>query len=266
MITKALLLVGASVVAGQLACYSQPLTNCTTAQGSGLTCAPTTGSCYRAIGPNVTACSTAAMTCAGGSCATGTAIMDGTTCSTCADQCSTFSSNATCSVAPSCAWLAPLCGPAAAMMTLPCSATTSATCTALDNCFWLSVTTKNCGAAASTYSVCTPCNGTFSSVATRSALHNNVGKTCTWAQVSPFTYSFSLTINAASESATTCAAFTAPDPVADPAALTVASQTQLFGNPVPFTGAPTVTCTTPSSGADALIPSLALLGVFAALA
>jgi len=83
--------------------------------------------------------------------------------------------------------------------------------------------------------------------------------------VTPYTYSYSLTINAAAQASTTCAALTAGDPVADPAALTVAAALGLFsGGLIPFAGVPTVTCTQ-ASGANALMPSLAIMGLIAAV-
>jgi len=262
MMAKTLLLVGAAVVAGQPTCNN----NCT---GNGANCALTNSYCYRSLGSrNVTACDTSSMTCTGDSCAAGTNSMDGTTCSKCADTCGSNANNATCTATTSCLWAAQYCVPVTTPTPAPCAASTSATCTGMAGCFWLSVSSTTCTGPAVAYSTCYPCNGTslFGTVVTRSALANNVGKTCTWAKVSPYTYSFMLTINAAAQASTMCGTLTPADAVADPAALSAAALVSSFANLVPFAApAPTVTCTMPS-GANAKTPSLAILGLIAAFA
>jgi len=235
-----LLLLVASVY-GQY-CYTQPVNNCTFAT-SGLNCSTYPGTCYRSFSAG--ACNTSSSSsCPGTACANAAFFTDGASCSKCADTCSQFQTNATCVNSGSCSWIAPGCTNTLASYSPPCASTTQVGCVAEQGCFWLDFSDNQCGAPTAR-SFCSQCNGTLN--AYRSALYNNVGKTCTWSMDAPFTTAFSFTVNAASQASTLCSAFTAPDPVADPAAITAAAYRRLFGNLLPFANISTVNCAAPTN-------------------
>jgi len=198
-------------------------------------------------------------------CANGPSLRDGKTCSKCADTCNTKTTNETCVDAANmdqCQWVGSFCSGGVATPQ-PCQGATASACTGEANCFWTSFNYNLCNTATSRPGFCSPCNGTYAAV--RSALRNNVGKTCKWATTSAgfSTNAFSLSIGAASQSAD-CPAFTAADKAADEAALTTAAANRLFSGLAAIEGAPVVTCTQ-ASGAASLLPSLAILGLIASV-
>jgi len=264
---KALLLAGGASVA-YAQCSLQNTTNCTFAtSGQNCTVYPaTTGTCFRRqpMGlNNVTACDNKdATTCTAPFCAAGTTALDGKTCSKCEDSCSKQTTNDTCTGAASmdaCTWFGAqpaYCG--ATLAPSPCySSTTAATCVMETGCFWASWSTTVCGSTKAGFT-CSPCDvGAYKDV--RSALKNKGGMKCTWA-------AGSITVNAVTAQGTDtakCTAFSAPAEATDNAALIKGALDGLFGFKtieVPTT----VTCAVPSSGAS-LIPSLAILGLVAAV-
>jgi len=262
---KALLVTGASVVFGQgTFCFQQPLTNCSTSGIPG--CAEQKERCTRRLG--ATACDTASATaCTTAMCINGASVVDGKTCSKCVDNCGSKTDNATCFEAATmdqCVWVPKACG-GFVFPPQPCSGASSTACTGEPGCFWTSFNTNLCNVAKSTPGFCSQCNGTYAAV--RSALKNNIGKTCKWATTSTgfSTNAFTLSIGAAAQSATECPAFTAADKAADEAALTKAAADKLFSSPLAaIEGTPVITCTM-ASGAASFLPSLAILGLIASV-
>jgi hypothetical protein len=266
---KALLVAaGASVAYGQATtCFGNNATNCTgvvfTGQFYNATCQISTGYCGR----NTTAapaCDTAAMTCTGNACAAGATVQDGKTCSKCADTC--FGATAAaCTAAANngaCTWYADSCGQMAAPTpAVACSATAKAGCTAEMGCYWLSYSSTVCGAARAV-ARCYQCNSTSFDLATRSALFNNKGKTCTWPAVAPYSAS-SLSIVDVTQSTDTanCPALAAMA-TTDAATITTAAKAGRF-NLIAFDTA-VATCVE-TSGVSALMPSMALLALIAAV-
>ena len=258
----------AAVVSAQTtSCLSQMATNCTTA---GMNCADRPAYCYRS---SATQCDTSLMTCAGAACAAGTSVTDAKTCSKCADNCRSFTTNQTCSDAGPCSWLAAGCtnGPTPAVAQ-PCSGITRTTCTGEVGCFWMSYTSTICGGS-TTNVYCRPCNATANPLNVRSAIRNNQGKTCTWTATTPYTtaYSISITDVGQSSDVASCPAFAAAgmdDETTLKNMIKSGNDSPMgitpFG-PVPFAAAATVTCKQ-ASGVAALVPSLFLLGLIAALA
>jgi len=278
-VMKALLVAGASVVLSQSTCAGYSATNCTgnsiVGQYYNATCGLSVGSCVRNVS-NAPLCATNAMTCSGNACGVGMLATNLTSCSKCGDQCAGASSTACVAAGMNgaCTWYAPACGPVTAMMTYPCSGSTQSTCTGELGCFWVSVTANACGGAMPT-ARCFQCNSTASyTAALRSALYNNVGKTCSWAAATPFTSGASLTINAVAQSADTvnCPAFAAASALLDPVTITTAITVGGVAGPVPFFGqaafssTSVATCATQGSGVAELLPSVALLGLIAFLA
>jgi len=259
-----LLVTGASVVFGQgTFCFQQPLTNCSTSGIPG--CSEQKEYCARKL--TATACDTASATaCTTAMCINGPSVIDGKTCSKCVDNCISKVDNATCFDASmdQCVWVPKACG-GFVIPPRPCAGTTSAACTGEANCFWTSFNTNLCNVAKSGTGLCSPCNGTYAAV--RSALKNNIGKTCKWATTSTgfSTNAFTLSIGAAAQSATDCPAFTAADKAVDEAALTKAAADKLFSfGLAAIEGTPVITCTQ-ASGAASFLPSLAILGLIASV-
>lgn len=263
---KALLVAGASLVLAQdVECSMQPKDNCTGVAN----CELVPGMCYRKFGN--TTCDTTSMTaCTTMNCANGAAVVDGKTCSKCADSCMTTAmqaDNATCLAGADtyCQWNGAYCRNKTMAMPTACSKTTATECTTELGCFWVSVATNQCGVAAAARGFCSQCNSTTYKDA-RTALKNSVGSTCKWAIVAPYTTAFSVEIKAYSQ-ATDCSAIpTVIDATADNAALGKLAKDRGFWNLLPFDAVaiPAITCTK-ASGAASLIPSLALLGLIAAV-
>jgi len=237
------LLLLVAVVNGQ--CYSQPANNCTT---SGLNCSLSSGFCSRFIAPQ---CNTSsATTCPGQFCGNASYFTNTQSCSKCADTCPQFVTNASCSGSSFCVWTGPSCyatpGPPAIP---PCvTAQSQATCVAQDNCFWLAFTSTQCGVQNPPRAYCAPCNGTggVPGVA-RSALVNNIASTCSWNAVAPFVDGYSVTINAAAQSATSCSALTAPNPAFDQTVINGGANQGLFLVSAAFSNSATITCVAPTA-------------------
>jgi len=278
---KALLVAGASVALAQTTCAGYSITNCT---GNSIvstyynaTCGLYQGTCYR----NTSAapmCSTSMTTCAGNACGTGMMVSNVTSCSKCTDQCygSTMAACTASTMMGACSWNPTTCGPISAMMTFPCQGATSAACTGEAGCYWLSYTANACASPVTT-ARCYQCNQTTTimTLSLRSALFNNVGKTCSWPASAPYSAS-SLTINAVAQSSdmANCPAFMAASAIADPATITASiiaggllmgGGAPFFGQ-VPFSGTTIATCAAQSSGVAELLPSMALLGLIAVVA
>jgi len=113
---------------------------------------------------------------------------------------------------------------------------------------------------------CSQCNATGDLKNAKSALKNNVGKTCKWAIATPYTTAYSLTISSVAQ-ATDCPVFATADKTADEGLISTLVKNQGLGNLKPFdsTTVPAITCTVQAAGAGSLIPSLALLGLIAAI-
>jgi len=276
---KALLVAGASIATAQIyACTSLAADNCTGMMTvSNYSCAPNTGSCTRNVS-NAPVCATNMMTCAGTACGVGTMLANLTSCSKCMDQCAGSSMTACTASAMNgaCTWNPPACGYAPTpMMAQACSGTTSAACTGEAGCFWVSTTSNACGASMPS-ARCYQCNSTYSfSLGLRSALYNNVGKTCSWGAMAPYGAA-SLTVNAVAQSSDmgNCPAFAAASSMGDPVTITAAiiaggilGYAPFFGpGGQPFSGTTLATCATQSSGVAELLPSVALLGLIAFVA
>jgi len=270
---KALLVAGASVAFGvNMACYGYTgatSDQCTAANN----CTTYTASCYR-LGTtgaqNTSACPTTAMTCAAGTtCTPGTKITDTKTCSKCTDACSAQTTNQTCEGDnwANCRWAPAGCKPAPTPSTyvVPCIANTlKTTCLTEAGCNWVSLSLTICGAS-NAQAICAPCNFTFTP-AIRSALKNKIGQTCTWPAMAPYTQAASLTITDVAQSSdlANCPAYAAAS-ADDVATLTAAGKGGSFGGSsmLPFDGA-VGTCMQ-AAGAASLIPSLAILGLIAAV-
>jgi len=250
---KALLLTGASVAFG--ACYSQSIDNCTIDK-SGQNCTVSKAQCYRNPPTgmmNASVCSTASMTCTGDMCAAQTMAMDPKTCSKCGDTCAAQTSNATClgGMGTSCSWAPASCTD---IYVEPCAATTQSTCTGMAGCVWFTIAETSCGVSTASEGGCTQCTGLMA--AFKNAINNQQGKTCKWTAVAPFTQPISFSVGTVAQSAD-CPAMTPASP-ADLTALT--AFLALTGQVDPTS---TVTCQT--SGVSALMPSLAFLGLIAAV-
>jgi len=255
-----------------LNCFNEPVSNCIAV---GCNCTVIPGICLRSN--SAPPCDiTSASTCPGTDCANSTALRDGQTCSTCGDTCIDYQSNDTCVASGVCTWTKPFCtyegsgGPPV----FPCSSSNQTGCVAEAGCFWFDVSNTQCGAS-TTNRFCTQCNGTFAPYL--SALHNNVGNTCSWSVVAPFTLPFSLTVNSYAQDSTLCTAVTAPTTLADQAALTAAAYAGLFVYHRPFDNSSTITCVpvvaptaapttkapqAQAASANSLFPSLAVMAVF----
>jgi hypothetical protein len=100
----------------------------------------------------------------------------------------------------------------------------------------------------------------------RSALNNVKGKTCSYTAVSPFVQTASITISDVGQSGTMCSTLTGPT-AADETLLKVTALLPISGV-FPFSasfGAAAVQTCTQAGSAASLIPSLAILGMIAAL-
>jgi len=275
---KALLVAGASVALAQSTCAGYNVSNCTgnsiVGQYYNATCGVSAGGCSRNY--TIGACATNMMTCAGNACGVGTMLANASSCSKCMDQCAgaTMAACTGSAMNGACTWSNPSCVPVTAMMTYPCSGTTQSSCTTELGCFWVSYTSNAC-ATPMTTARCYQCNSTYSfSQSLRSALYNNVGKTCSWPASTPYSAS-SLTVNAVAQSSDTvnCPAFAAASAMGDPVTITaaivaggmMAGGAPFFGQ-VPFSGTSIATCAAQSSGVAELLPSVALLGLIAFVA
>jgi hypothetical protein len=258
---------GASFAAGQSTvaeCYQigvADMTNCTAALG----CQVLPGSCYRTVGMNnVTACSTDSKTCsANNECKAGASVTNYTSCSMCADQCTTHQNNASCvdAVGGACAWAGPMCTVVAAPTpAVHCTdKTTASACSAEPNCWWWSASWTACGGASQTASMCMPCNATTTpSITTRSALKNSVGKSCTWAATAGYASPFTFALKSVEQNSQ-CGTFAAPS-MDDTKAVTTALFEGVAGIPKPFASVDVVPTCTQASSAAALVPGLAILG------
>ena len=226
--------------------------NCT---GSGMNCRVGSGYCRRATG--AAACVTTAMTCdATAECKAQTGIVTNwATCSTCGDSCIEKKDNATCQNA-ACTWVGPQCetipGPTPGFQ---CSQTTASACTGEDYCTWVSYTITACGAP-KTFASCQPCNTTFGfSTELKSAMAKSIGQKCTWTKTGTFTQDTSLQVNALTQNAK-CAPLTTTGMMDNAQLNTFAS-----GRGYIATGTD-AKCASAPSGAAALVPTLAALGLF----
>lgn len=132
---------------------------------------------------------------------------------------------------------------------------------------WILYSANQCGVNFPRPGFCSACSGLGSLYggAVGSALHNNVGKTCTWAAGPGYTAAqFSLTITTVAQ-ATDCPAFTPASASVDTLALgALAALGGFTGLPAFDLPPPTVTCTQ-ASGASTVVPSLAFLGLMVAV-
>jgi len=152
------------------------------------------------------------------------------------------------------------------MMSTPCAGTSASACTGEAGCFWLDYSFTACGMTTKV-AKCYQCNSTYVvDSGTRSALSNNVGKTCSYPATAPYGAS-SITINSISQSTDTanCPAMAAAS-MSDSATITAALAARKLGGAQQVDASTTATCTTQSSGVAALIPSLAFLGLIAVVA
>jgi len=235
-VMKALLLIVA-LAYGQN-CFNQPLNNCSFAT-SGLQCILIAGACLRS---NMPCDTSSASVCPGTDCANGTFVTDGKSCSKCTDTCyQNYQDNSSCVNAGGCRWSPPICANFASAIAPACDWLNQSGCVSEPGCFWISVSDTQCGVRTLSSS-CSQCNASYGYAPIRSALYNNLGNTCSWSVLANFTAVFSLTVNAYSQASTLCSAFTAPDPIADGAALTTAAYSQLFSFLVPFQNGSTISC------------------------
>lgn len=262
---------GVSVVAGQYVegslgagCIQQSVSNCTETYGCAMS--GTAGMCGRNYSSSVITCSTASKTCETGvECmAMANKPSNWQTCSTCADNCHTHT-QATCSgtAGSACTWYEPSCQPILAP-TQCGGATTNAACTAKSNCFWVGYKHTVCGVEMDG-SACLPCNGTLFTAPIRSAIKNQVGSSCTFAKAAPYDASYTFrTVEYGQHGMCTATTTTMGGDAQALGSILLTGATGALVRDVPFAGSSLAnpTCTKASSAA-ALMPSLALLAIFA---
>lgn len=262
---KAVLFAGASVVFGQFCSQLQSTdANCT--QNAWFNCSVVAAKCTRkpTMGvANASACSTESKaSCVVDNCAAGTALANITSCSKCVDQCTTMTAQGSCEAAPACMWNNATCGfyvaPTPAPVRHCWDLKSQSTCTAADNCFWFSASETVCGGAAPREG-CVPCNSTYTTLAERSALKTQVGKTCTFAKSGGYDSDYVYTLKTLEQN-TMCGTWAA----ASMDDLTTVGRVVRLGSGI-ATGAAYADPTTPvcvqAASAAALLPSMAFLGL-----
>lgn len=204
-------------------------------------------------------CDTASMTC-GALCAAGATIRNSQSCSKCAPVCSTLTTKTACDGESICEFFNSSCY---AYTPLRCSSTTKAACTAEENCAWADISINLCNANQGS-GVCMSCNNTSPTLATRSAIKNMVGTTCTHAKAGSYAYPFAYTVNDYAQN-TMCGATTAANAIADMAALLTFVNLSSYGNNGLFDSA-SATATCVAAAAPVLLPSTAFLALATLLA
>lgn len=258
----ALFVAGAAMVSAQV-CNGTTAATCTTAQN----CSFYAGGCSVAFANQSFTCDTTSMTC-GTHCAPGAVIKNYQTCSKCAPVCPTFTTETACDGDSICQFNNASCFAYTPQAPPRCSSTTKAACTAEENCFWADVSANVCNGNMGG-GMCQSCNDTTPTLATRSAIKNMVGQTCTHAKAGSYAYSFAYTVHDYAQNAM-CVATTAADATADKAGLLAAVNATFYGNTGLFDSASaTATCAAaaPSeSDASMLLPSAAFLALATLLA
>jgi hypothetical protein len=158
-------------------CFDRNVAECT----ADPTCSTYPGTC----GPRTwNGCDTSSLTCrANSNCAAvaNALFLNPTTCSKCADICTTLTGQSTCETNPKCQWNPERCDDR-----VPCSNalfTTKEACLSESGCHWYSWSVLQCGSS-SVVSFCGQCqegeNPSEPMLLFRSAMQNSIGKTCTW--------------------------------------------------------------------------------------
>jgi len=261
MMIKALLVAGAAVASAQ--CYLQSATNCTAAQGSGnANCTVFPGYCTRlgtvSMGAqgNTSACNASAATAACTNECGGTAITDAKVCTKCADLCVGKTSDACAAASGQCWWNNASCTEPTPTPAMACYGNTAqGTCVAETGCFWLAATQSICGASTVGAGQCAPCSYT---TVQRLAYALANGKTCTWTAAGAYTQPFSVSVTAFAQNKDCSANAASTNAAAD--ALVVKTA---YGNV--YADATSVVTCVQASGAMAVLPSLAILGLVLAV-